>query len=330
MGKTWEQLEEYQPTVLKMISNSIKKERVAHAYLFEGSRGTGKKEVSLLLAKSLFCLNRLDEKPCLECINCRRIQSGNHPDIHIIEPDGLSIKKWQIQALQEEFAKTGVESNRKLYIIEHADKMTSNAANSLLKFLEEPSRQTVAILLTEQIHGMLNTILSRCQLLSFKPLQPLVISSQLIEKGYSPSIAHLAAQVTNNVDDAIGLCEDEWFGQSRAIVLQLYEVLNQRPTYGLIFLQDKWLQHFKEKSQLDYGLDLLLLLFKDLLYIQVGDEQKVIYHDQLETLKQQALQTSGRRVLEQVSAILESKRRLGTNMNPQLLMEQLVFKLQEG
>ena len=96
--------------------------------------------------------------PCEECINCKRINHGNHPDIHIVEPDGLSIKKQQIHQLQEEFSKTGVESNQKLYMIYHADKMTVNAANSLLKFLEEPHEQTYAVLITEQPQKMLPTI----------------------------------------------------------------------------------------------------------------------------------------------------------------------------
>ena len=330
MAKTWEQLEQYQPTVLKMIEKSLQKGRVSHAYLFEGSRGTGKKEVSLLFAKSLFCLNSNGIKPCNDCSNCRRITSRNHPDVHIIEPDGLSIKKGQIQALQEEFSKTGVESNKKLYIIEHADKMTSNAANSLLKFLEEPNKQTVAILLTEQQHRILNTILSRCQILSFRPLTPIVIANQLQELGNPLPVSALVAYMTNNIDEAINLCKDDSFAQSRKIVLQLYEVLINRPSHALFFIQDKWLSHFKAKEELIQGLDLLLLIYKDLLYIQFGNDEKIVYSDQIEQLKQQALQTSGRRICDQIEAILEAKRRLNTNMNPHLLMEQLVFKLQEG
>ncbi|MCH1626957.1 DNA polymerase III subunit delta' [Fredinandcohnia quinoae] len=330
MEKTWEQLEEYQPMVLKMVGNSLKKERVAHAYLFEGSRGTGKKEVAFLLAKSLFCTNKQDYRPCNDCVNCRRISSGNHPDIHMIEPDGQSIKKGQIQALQEEFSKTGVESNRKIYIINHADKMTANAANSLLKFLEEPSSQTVAILVTEQIHRILNTILSRCQVLSFKPLLPKVISEQLVNEGISTTIASLIANTTNNLEEARRLSTDAWFGQCRSIVLQLYEVLNTRPADAFFVIQDKWLQHFKEKDQLSFGLDILLLVYKDLLYIQLGDEESIIFHDQVVKFKQYALQTSSRRISDQITAIFEAKRRLHTNMNPHLLMEQLVIKLQEG
>ncbi len=330
MEKTWEQLQEYQPLVLKMVENSLKKNRVAHAYLFEGSRGTGKKEVGFLLAKSLFCQHPVEYKPCNECTNCRRISSGNHPDVHVIEPDGLSIKKWQIQALQEEFSKTGVESNRKVYVINHADKMTTNAANSLLKFLEEPTSQTVAILLTEQIHRILNTILSRCQILSFRPLAPKVISERLIDEGISPTIATLVAHTTNNLEEARELSTDAWFGQSRSIVLQLYEVINTRPTHAFFLLQDQWLPHFKEKEQLSFGLDILLLIYKDLLYIQLGDEEKLIFHDQITSFKQYALKTSTRRVSDQIATVLEAKRRLYTNMNPHLLMEQLVIKLQEG
>ena len=83
--------------------------------------------------------------------NCKRISSGNHPDVHLIERDGLSIKKEQIKSLQEEFSKKSVEANRKVYMIADADKMSVGAANSLLKFLEEPAADTVAILMTEQV-----------------------------------------------------------------------------------------------------------------------------------------------------------------------------------
>ncbi|HZG60899.1 MAG TPA: DNA polymerase III subunit delta' [Anoxybacillus sp.] len=326
----WEQLEQYQPTVLKMIAKSLQKGRVAHAYLFEGQRGTGKKDVSILFAKSLFCINRNGYKPCNNCINCRRIDSGNHPDVHVIEPDGQSIKKAQIEALQAEFSKTGVESNRKLYIIEHADRMTVNAANSLLKFLEEPNSQTVAILLTEQYHRMLNTIVSRCQVLSFKPLPPNAIADYLKEQHIPSHFALLAAYVTNNREHALELSRDDWFAQARKIVLQLYEALHKNYLQALFIVQEQWIQHFAEKQQIDLGLDLLLYLYKDLIYIQLGETEKVVYKDQISYLNQLALTLSQKRIAENMTAILQAKARLNTNMNPQLLMEQLVLKLQEG
>ncbi|RSK45274.1 DNA polymerase III subunit delta' [Bacillus canaveralius] len=331
MARTWEQLEEIQPTVLKMVQNSLVKDRVAHAYLFEGARGTGKKDAGLLLAKSLFCQNPANGyEPCESCLNCKRINSGNHPDIHVVEPDGLSIKKSQIQALQEEFSKTGVESKRKLYLIVHADRMTVNAANSLLKFLEEPHAQTFAILITEQAQQILPTILSRCQIITFKPLPPDKMASQLVENGVTASMAPLLSQLTNNLTEALELSNDDWFAQAQKIVLKLYEVLKKNPLEAMVNLQENWFLHFKEKDQLDLGLDLLLLVFKDLLYIQIGKQEQIVYTSEKSRLEQYALQTSGRRLIEQMTAILEAKRKLHANMNPQLLMEQLVLKLQEG
>jgi DNA polymerase III subunit delta' len=223
--KTWDQLEELQPTVLRMLKMSLVKNRVAHAYLFEGLRGTGKKEVGLLLTKALFCTSLIDGyKPCETCHNCRRINHGNHPDVHIVEPDGLSIKVDQIRELQAEFAKKGVESLKKVYLLVDADKMSVSAANSLLKFLEEPNAQTVAFLLTEQPQRILPTILSRCQVLPFQPLTPQVMSKQLVENGVAPVKALLLSSLTNNLDEALAMNANEWFAQAQKIVVKLYEV----------------------------------------------------------------------------------------------------------
>ena len=329
--KTWDQLEELQPTVLKMLKNSLLKKRVAHAYLLEGIRGTGKKEIALLITKALFCESLIEGfKPCEACHNCRRINSGNHPDVHKVEPDGLSIKKQQIQDLQEEFSKKGVESSRKVYMISDADKMSVSAANSLLKFLEEPNSQTTAFLLTEQPQQLLPTILSRCQILSFKPLSPQAMINQLTENGVNPMKAPLLAQLTNSLEEAYELNVDDWFAQAQKIVLKLYEVLKKNPLEAMVTLQGNWFSHFKEKEQINRGLDLLLLIFKDLLYIQLDKQEQIVFKAESERLRQYALDTSGRRLSDQMSAILEAKRKLAANMNPQLMMEELVLNLQEG
>jgi DNA polymerase-3 subunit delta' len=329
--KTWDQLEELQPTAMKMLKNSLIKDRVAHAYLFEGLRGTGKKEIALLLTKSLFCESLLDGyKPCETCANCRRINSGNHPDVHLVEPDGLSIKKQQIQNLQEEFAKKGLESSKKVYLILSADKMSTGAFNSLLKFLEEPNPGTTAFLITEQPQKILPTILSRCQILAFLPLSPQVMVKQLIENSVPVHKAPMLAQLTNSLQEALDLNDDDWFAQAQKIVVKLYEVLKKGSLEAMVMLQGEWFPHFKDKEQINRGLDLLLLIFKDLLYIQLGKQEQIVYVSEKERLQQFALNTSGRRLSEQMSSILEAKKRLSANMNPQLMMEQLVLKLQEG
>ncbi|WP_062107818.1 DNA polymerase III subunit delta' [Bacillus niameyensis] len=327
----WQDFEQEQPYAAKILKSGIEKSRVAHAYLFEGDRGTGKRAASMLVAQSLFCENSIDEvEPCGHCINCKRIENGNHPDIHLVEPDGLSIKIEQIRSLRKEFSKSGLESNKKLYIIVDAEKMTISAANSLLKFLEEPNMETTAILLTEQPQRMLPTILSRCQAISFKSLPTNIMTKKLIEAGVHSVKAPLLATITNQLQEALELNDDDWFAQARKIVLKLYEVLKQNPLYVMTALHEEWNGHFKEKQQLEIGLDLLLFIYKDILYIQLGKETELIYPDQHEKFKVDALQISSGRLSKQMTAILEAKRKLNVNINPQLLMEQLVLKLQGG
>ncbi|MEI5909603.1 DNA polymerase III subunit delta' [Bacillus spongiae] len=329
MTKAWEELQSLQPLVLQIISNSIMRDRVAHAYLFEGQRGTGKLKASILFAKSLFCKVSTNGVPCDHCVNCKRIENKNHPDVHIIEPEGLSIKKDQIRALQEEFSKTGVESTKKFYIIVDADKMTVNAANSLLKFLEEPQSDTTAVLITEQIHRILPTIISRCQTLSFKPLPNFVIKKRLIAEGISDEVAALVANLTNNLDEALQIAQDEWFAQARKIVLKLYDVLRKKSLQGMVQLQENFFLHFKEKPHIDRALDLLLLIYKDLLYIGINHDE-LAFPDYKSEWEAQALHLSTNRLSEQMTLVLDAKRKLNANMNTQLLMEELVLKLQGG
>jgi DNA polymerase III subunit delta' len=215
-------------------------------------------------------------------------------------------------------------------MISDADKMSVSAANSLLKFLEEPNSQTTAFLLTEQLQQLLPTILSRCQILSFKPLSPQSMINQLTENGVNPMKAPLLAQLTNSLDEAYELNVDDWFAQAQKIVLKLYEVLKKNPLEAMVTLQGDWFSHFKEKEQINRGLDLLLLIFKDLLYIQLDKQEQIVFKAESEVLRQYALETSGWRLSDQMSAILEAKRKLQANMNPQLMMEELVLNLQEG
>ena len=331
MMNTWNELKEVQPLVCQMLLNSIRKKRVAHAYLFEGERGAGKKEAGLLLAKSLYC-EHPDENnhPCNQCANCRRISSGNHPDVHLIEPDGLSIKKEQIYHLQDEFSKKGVESERKVYILSAADKMTVQAANSLLKFLEEPSSETTAILITEQSQRILPTILSRCQMITFQPLSTEQVKTRLLNEGIDVQTASLASQLTNRYEEARQISFDDWFAQAQRKVLKLYEVLSQDYMKALIYLQEDWFDHFKDKEQLNRGLDLLLLIYKDLLYIQLDQQDSIVFQRMKTELEQSALRYSQVGLAKHMEAILEAKRRLMANTNPQLVMEQLVLNLQEG
>lgn len=326
---SWETFERKQENVAKVLTGSLKKGRLAHAYLFEGSKGTGKKEAAFLFAKRYFCKEAVGIEPCGNCGDCRRIESGNHPDVHVVAPDGLSIKKGQVTGLIREFSFRGLESKRKIYIVEHVDKMTTQAANSLLKFLEEPGEMTVAILLTEQIQRILATMKSRCQVLSFTPPPPKLIEEQIASDVPKP-VGKMAARLTGDVGEAQTLANDEWFAQARMIVIQLTKALRQPTHRVFLFLEETWFPHFQDKDQLERGLDFLLLWYRDILHTRIGEENSLVYTDQADSLAEEARYATEARVSTNMTAILAAGRRLNANVSGQLVMEQLVLKLQEG
>jgi DNA polymerase-3 subunit delta' len=322
-----------QPKIKEWINRIIAKNRIAHAYLFEGKKGAGKKEVAAYFAQSLFCQNGggsvAGKEPCFTCLECVRIQNRNHPDIHWIEPEGASIKIEQVRNLQKEFSYRGLETDKKVYIIDQIELMTTQAANSLLKFLEDPHPGTVAILLTEQRQRLLPTILSRCQEMKFPPPSPTQMIEHLSSQ-YGKSLAYLSSHITADLEEALSLCQSEWFAELRNLVIQLTEELTQPSSKAIFMVQDKWTVLAKERAQTDVGLELLLLWYKDLLYLKLELADNYIYIDQTERLSKQALFWSKDRIARGIEAILSAKRRLHANVNSQLLLEQLVIRLQGG
>ncbi|MBM7601318.1 DNA polymerase-3 subunit delta' [Virgibacillus halotolerans] len=327
--KTWSEVAEVQPLASKIITNSIKKDRISHAYLLQGERGTGKEAIALLITKGLFCEHKQGIEPCQECNACKRIASGNHPDVHWIIPDGQSIKIEQIRNLQREFTYSGLESNKKVYIIKGADTLTLNAANRILKFLEEPSKQTIAIMLTENSQSIIPTIRSRCQVIDLQPLNPVLFEQQLTEQGMGGKDAILMGALTNNLDEAFLLNQDTRFATARSLVVQLIETFSDHPEDVFLFIHSRWVPHFKERNEQEQGLDLLLLACKDILYFHIGNEEAMVFFASDDTLLEKAAMSfSQEKLVDALNAILQAKRNLKQNVNPTLVIEQLTLQIQ--
>ena len=177
------------------LRRTLANNRLAHAYLFEGPEGVGKRLTALALARAVYCL---EGNGCGDCVPCRKIDHNNHPDLQIIEPDGQKIKIEQIRELQRTLSFKPVESSRRICLIDQADKMNEAAANSLLKTLEEPSAETLIILLSARPEALLTTVLSRCQRLPFNRLPQACIESTLIEqRGFGRDEAHIIAALAD-------------------------------------------------------------------------------------------------------------------------------------
>lgn len=155
--------------IKEQLRKSIKNNQVSHSYLFIGIDGIGKKLLATEFAKAMQCLN--EDKYCNICKSCIEFDSNNNPDFLYIEPDGNSIKIEQIRDMQKRIQEKPIISDKKVYIIDNADKMTVEAQNSLLKTLEEPPEYATIILIGSNENAFLTTIKSRCMILHFNPIE---------------------------------------------------------------------------------------------------------------------------------------------------------------
>ena len=321
---------EVQKLVIERLSASFENNRVGHAYLFDGERGTGKEEVALFFAKLLLCEAPKSFVPCETCKSCLRISSGNHPNVTMIRPDGQTIKKDQMDEFLLEMTKKGYESGRKVYIISRADRMNIASANALLKYLEEPDGQVTAILLTDAYQSILPTIQSRCQRISFLPPSREMMVATLEAREITASMAATVTMITANVDEAFQLAQDDAFAHMRKTVLKLVEASDQNVHEALLFIQSNWSQVFKEREETDRGLDLLLYAYRDVAASKAELQSMPAYPDQQEFFNGLAMRMTYSQLSAIIESILQSKRHLQSNMNRTLLMEQLVLNMQEG
>ena len=156
--------------------------KVSHSYMFVGIEGIGKQIMAKDFAQMILCTNETN-KGCQQCKSCIEFMSNNHPNFLYIEPDGNSIKIEQIRYLQRKIQEKPIISDKKVYIINDADKMTTEAQNCLLKTLEEPPEYSTIILIGSNENAFLNTIKSRCMKIPFKPIEAKYVK-QYMEKTY--------------------------------------------------------------------------------------------------------------------------------------------------
>lgn len=330
MVRKVDELQLVQPIVMKQLQTIYEKNRMAHAYIFDGEKGTGKRDVMTFFVKLLLCEHPSNNVPCETCRHCIRVDSGNHPNVKQVEPEGQFIKIDQIRDLIAEMMMTGVESGRKIYILHHADKLNTASANMLLKFLEEPDGEVTAILLTEQLQSILPTIRSRCQHIKFSKVPRQILMERLMEQGVTHSMASTVSMVTNEFETALALTKEEQFAHARKTVLKLVEVVKNNVHEALLLVHEEWLPSFKEKAEIEQALDLLLFAYRDIVAIKANPDAACTYPDMLHVFKEMALHTTYERLSSQMQAVLQARANLQRNMNRTLLMEQLMLNLQEG
>ena len=317
-----------QPEISHLFMNLIKTNRLQHAYIFEGVAGTGKYEMARWIAQRLYCQKPTDDgSPCLDCNQCFRIQQGEHPDVTTLQPDGQTIKVDQVRAIKEEFSKSGMETRRKILIVEDMEKMTTNAANSLLKFIEEPEGEITIMLLTTEVQQLLPTILSRAQIIHF-PIRDIKIRIEDIqEKGIPREAATIIAYLTQDTDQAIAIYESEEFASIVEVVWKWFVLLHKNSDQAFIFIQTDLLEYAKNREQASLILELLILLYRDVTAICFEQDRVIAFSKYEVRLHEMASMKLQAKIPDILTLILSGKKKLGRYVSAQGVFEQIALNI---
>lgn len=318
-----------QPRLLAAFQHIIAQQHLAHAYLFTGMEGAGQLELARWIAQRLFCLHVVDGQPDGTCEECVRIANGQHPDIVTVAPTGQSIHVDQVRYLKSEFTKSAVEGNRKLFIIEDAEKMTASAANSLLKFIEEPSGNVTALLLTANKQLMLPTIISRTQVIEFPPLRSAELQKTFEAAEIPPQSAQMLRQLTNSVSQAQTLMADNWLPQAAEQLWRWFDEVVKGEPRSFVAVQVNLVVLAKDATQQGVLLDLVAALFQDLLqlHFEVDAESELSFGQYQSQLTALTATLNASQLVAATELALTAKRQLASNISFQNVLEGLTLKL---
>ena len=317
--------------ILKYISSAVENNRVSHAYILNGERGSGKKMLANLFAMTLLCETG-DNEPCGKCHSCKQAESGYHPDIIRVtheKPNSISVDDIRTQVNNTVDIKP-YQGPYKVYIIPQADMMTPQAQNAILKTIEEPPSYAVFLLLTENAETLLPTINSRCVMLKLRNIKDTLIKKYLMENleipDYKADMCTAFAQ--GNMGRAIMLANSDHFNEIREEAVQLLKHISEMELNEIVAAV-KNISVYKLEIT-DY-LDIIMIWYRDvLLYKATKEIDKVVFKDQLQSIKEQARKSS----YEGIELILESlekaKARLKANVNFDLVMELLFLTIKEN
>jgi DNA polymerase-3 subunit delta' len=302
------------------LQRTVASDRIAGAYLFVGPMGVGKETVARYFAQLIFC--QQDTEPptvCGTCLACRKVGSGNHPDLQFIRPEGSLLKIGQIRALQKQIIYEPFEASRKVYILTDVERMNAEAENCLLKTLEEPPASSVLILLTSNVEALLPTTRSRCQILQFHPIPTQELAEILIDRfSVAPEQATtLAIAAGGAIGKALTQLE-----KGNMLTEEVPDILKETDLLAAFRLAE----NLKDNPE---TLGDLVTWYRDLLFLQQGAPSDLITHiHSLEELQVIVPRYSHLRIQQAIQTIFDTKSLIeNTNTNATLALEVMCLKL---
>ena len=304
-----------QPIVYQILKNAIKDDKCSHAYLVETGGFYDSFNFIMSFVKSLLCpFNKLTKQDCNNCHQCEVIESGNFPEIEIIEPDGLWIKKEQLQNLQKEFNTKALIGNKRVYIIKKADRLNKSAANSILKFLEEPDNNIVAILMTDNIYSVLSTIRSRCQILRLKATKIVGESKSPIEK-----LKQIISLNNNSINS-----EEIDLKINKVIEFVNYYEKNHLNT--ILYTEKLWNEYITSKEETEIAYEIMINYYKDILNYKLNKPLEIFeVNNDIKDIDKNNTQEE---ICDKINKLVELKELIKYNINLNLLMDKLITNLE--
>jgi len=314
--------------VVDTLKLQLEKGRVPHSLLFAGIQGIGKATLARFMAKALNCQTSQNDF-CDSCPSCRKIDLGMHPDVRLYQPDGQFIKIDQMRILSREAFFRPFEGRRRVFLIDEADRMNLEAANSILKTLEEPPESSILILVTAKPNDLLPTIRSRCQLFRFLPLPFAEMEQQLSKREdlSDPDLRLVSHIAGGSIGKALTF-DLSAYKEQRQEVFGLLETCSGKFSYVSAnkqisgILDKRELVHFEEKMQI------LQSLLRDVYLLKLDPSSPfLINQDLIELLEKVGQSISLDRIQRATGILRHLERGASRNLNKNLALDQLVFEL---
>ena len=319
-------LETRQPLVFRIFSNAVRNKKIAQTYLIKGNEGAPVLETARFLAKSLVCENA-SPLACSSCLNCLRFEEGNYSDFMLLDGEKRTLKVTDIEELQAFLSSSYMErSGKKIYVIHCLENSNKETLNALLKTLEEPYENVYAFITTRNDSRLLPTILSRCQILNLLPSGKEALREELAEKGVSIDDAEILSALYNHTETILATLEDEKYKTVKECLSDALDALDESLYKGLFYAQSELISRIKTKEQARLFIDLLSLVFKDILYIRNNQKATLgIYSPVLTRLAKKIAN------VDQIySEIMLARGKIESNVSISLLLEHLFISMIKG
>ena len=320
-----------QDMIKEHLMNALKTGNISHAYIINGERYSGKEFIAKIFAMAIQC-EKGDIDPCNECHACKQALSGNQPDIiHLTheKPNVITVDDIREQ-INSDIVIKPYACDRKIYIINEAEKMNVQAQNALLKTLEEPPEYAVIIILTTNVDALLPTILSRCVVLNMKPVDDEQVKDFLMEYVQVPDYKAevCAAFARGNLGKAKILASSEEFDKIKTEAIALLKHIDEM-NVNEISIAIKQMNEYKLEIN-DY-LDILAIWYRDaLMFKATADANNLIFRDEIKFIKQTASRSTYEGLEIILKALDKAKARLSANVSFDLTMELLLLTIKEN